>query len=76
MPTRRTSLLFPFILRKLFVIQMLMAWRQSVRAGGGAWFSGDVKLCVVGIAVKMDSKVAEDVTKGEDVYDEKKRSEH
>ncbi|XP_061594971.1 complement factor H-like [Cololabis saira] len=41
----------------------------------GAWFSGDVELSVISITVKLDSKVAEDVTKGEDVYNEEKRSD-
>ena len=44
--------------------------------GSSNCFGGEVKLGVVGVAVKMEAMAAEDLTKGEDVDYEKERAKH
>lgn len=66
-PTSRASVLLPLSFRKFLLIQLRMSSRQMVREVGG-----DVDLCVVGVAVKMDPMVIEDCAEGEEVDDEEK----
>ena len=43
-----------------------------VRRDGSGRFRGDVDLCVVGVAMKMDPMVTEECAEGEEVNGEKK----
>lgn len=43
---------------------------------GSGGFGGDVDLCVISIAVKMDPMVTEDCAQGEKINDEKKWTQY
>jgi len=44
--------------------------------GRGDGFSGDVELNIIGIAVKIETMVANDIAKGKQVYYEEERTKH
>ena len=46
------------------------AGNEGGRKDGGGGFGGDVDLCVIGIAVKVDPMMMEDCAQGEEVDDE------
>ena len=55
----RASVLLPLSLRK-FLLPVFKAGDEGGGRDGSGGFGGDVDLCVVGIAVKMDPMVTEE----------------
>lgn len=43
---------------------------------GGVWFCGEVKLCIIGVAVKIDSKMTENIAKRLNIDDKKQWPQH
>ena len=70
----RISDLLQLSSRKLVCIQVLMSVRQAVSVeslgDGSDGFGGEIELCVIGIAMKVEAVAAEYVTKGEHVENE------
>ena len=44
--------------------------------GSGDGFGWEVQLCIIGVAVEVEAMAAEDLSKGENVYDEEEGAKH